>query len=158
MDDQKNIITPAVSEPCPKCGTPVFVKKDEVRAENVGNSNDFMDKKAKEKNETTSPSVAQVASTKQTVKEVKPKLSYAPNPFMAKELDIEGVKMRAEQGDSNAMTLQCFRYEMGIGTEIDLEKSEKLDEQGTGFTYPVWINMYSYSKELANPYTVAKNG
>ena len=142
---------------CPKCGTPAFVKKEETN-ENVGNANGINEEKPKEKKEAESPSDGKNVSTKQTIKEVKPKLSYAPNPFMAKELDIEGVKMRAEQGDSNAMTLQCFRYEMGIGTEIDVEKSNELEENGAGFTYPVWINLYSYSKELANPYTVTKNG
>ena len=79
---------------------------------------------------------------------------------MAKELDIEGVKKRAEQGDRHAMSLQCFRYEMGIGTEVDMVKYNKLKEHGVDsiFAFAEWINLFYYSKELANPYTITKNG
>ena len=85
--------------------------------------------------------------------------NYIPNPFMAKELDIEGIKKRAEEGDRYAMSLQCYRYEMGIGTEIDMEKHNELKKVLGGDTYGIVgrISQFYYSKELANPYILTKN-
>lgn len=90
---------------CPKCGTPVYAEKE------------------KEENE-VKPQVGEVkkeASVSQAINQV-----YIPNPLIAEELDIEGVKMRAEQGDKEAMLRQAFRYEMGIGVDKDEDKAKEL--------------------------------
>jgi len=47
-------------------------------------------------------------------------------------LDIEGVKKMAEKGNKIAMLRQAFRFEMGIGVEKNIEKSEKLYSQAGG--------------------------
>ena len=90
---------------CPKCGTPVYVEKEKEENE--------VKPQAKEvkKEASASPSIIQ---------------GVIPNPLIAEELDIDGVKNKAEQGDKAAMLRQAFRYEMGIGVEKDLEKAEEL--------------------------------
>ena len=87
---------------CPKCGTPAFVKKEK----------------------TESVIKAQVKEVKKET--LSSKQNYIPNPLIAKELDIEGVKKMAEQGDKAAMLRQAFRYEMGIGVEKDVKKANEL--------------------------------
>lgn len=155
---------------CPKCGTPAFVEKEEpkgkVKKEEVGEV-------AKETNASSAvlepvvKSTEKVKKTPKTNTASKPKKketdttndNYIPNPFMAKELDIEGIKKRAEEGDRYAMSLQCYRYEMGIGTEIDMEKHNELKKVLGGDTYGIVgrISQFYYSKELANPYILTKN-
>lgn len=149
---------------CQKCGTPVYVEKEvpqseietqvedaKVNAEedeSVANTNDGA--------ETTSEPMT-ASSAKETKASSSTNNVFVPNPFMAKELDIEGIKKRAEQGDHYAMSLQCYRYEMGIGTEIDMEKHNELKDL-CGHSYGTeWISLFYYSKELAYPYTLTKN-
>lgn len=90
---------------CPKCGTPVYVEKEKEENE--------VKPQAKEvkKEASASPSIIQ---------------GIIPNPLIAEELDIDGVKKKAEQGDKAAMLRQAFRYEMGIGLDKDIEKAKEL--------------------------------
>ena len=57
---------------------------------------------------------------------------FVPNPLIAEELDIVGVKKKAELGDREAMLRQAFRYEMGIGVEKDIKKAEELYDKVGG--------------------------
>lgn len=154
---------------CPKCGTPAYVEKEEPKGEE---KNEEVDEVAKEMNTSSAVSEPVVKSTEKIKKTAKSNTAskpnkketdttndnYIPNPFMAKELDIEGVKKRAEQGDRYAMSLQCYRYEMGIGTEIDMEKHNELKKLGVhSYAIPGRISLFYYSKELANPYILTKN-
>ncbi len=147
---------------CPKCGTPIYVEKEKVESEakaqeevkeeatkNESETKKDVDAKAKSKS---------TASSKKSSESSTPKQKYIPNPFIAKELDIDGVKMRAGQGDKHAMRLQSLRYEMGIGTEIDMEKFNELKELGADVFDEEWISLFYYSKELATPYVATKKG
>lgn len=111
---------------CPKCGTPVYAEKE------------------KEENE-VKPQVGDVkkeASMSQTI--------YIPNPLIAEELDIEGVKKKAEQGDKEAILRQAFRYEMGIGVEKDIDKAKELYEKAGGKDCIITTSasMYFFNVEL----------
>ena len=152
---------------CPKCGTPAYVEKEEPKAEV---KNVEVDEVAKETNSLSAVSEPVVKSTEKVKKTAKANTAskpknketdttngnYIPNPFMARELDIEGLKKRAEEGDRYAMLLQCARYELGIGTEIDMEKLNELKKILGGFSTG-WISLFYYSKELATPYILTKN-
>ena len=123
---------------CPKCGTPAYAEKEEPKGEE---KNEDVDEVAKEKNSSSAvsePVVKSIEITKKTAKEKnksttkegyvdsKSLNSCIPNPLIAEELDIEGIKKKAEQGDKEAMLKQAFRYEMGIGVEMNLAKAEEL--------------------------------
>ena len=124
---------------CPKCGTPAFVGKEEPKSDVKKEEVDEVTKEAKASVD-SEPVVKSTEKTKKTTKidtASKPKkeetdstanYNYIPNPLIAKALDIEGVKKKAEGGDIVAMKDQAFRYKMGIGVERDLEKAEKLYE------------------------------
>lgn len=88
---------------CPKCGKPIYFEN--------GDSQDEVVKETK---------------TIENVTNSIPLDNYVPNPLIIKELDFEGVKKMAEQGNKVAMLRQAFRYEMGIGTEVDNTKAEEL--------------------------------
>lgn len=141
---------------CPKCGAPAYVEKEESQSEveaqvedaKVNAEKEEFVAKADDGAETTSDCKTASSSTNNV---------YVPNPFMAIELDIEDVKRGAEKGNKEAMSLQCFRYEMGIGTEIDMEKYNELKELGASSFGKEWISLFYYSKELAIPYLVTKN-
>ena len=113
---------------CPKCGTPAYVEKEESQSELEAPVEDVKVDAEKEDNDGTE--ISSESKTTFSSNETKASSStnnvFVPNPFMAKELDIEGVKKKAEEGDRYAMSLQCYRYEMGIGTEIDMEKHNEL--------------------------------
>ena len=149
---------------CPKCGTPAFVEKEESQSEN-GAQVEEAKVNAEKEEAVANGGTEKVSEPKTTSSSKKTKASsstndvFVPNPFMAKELDIEGVKKRAEEGDRYAMSLQCYRYEMGIGTEIDMEKHNELKKVLGGDTYGIVgrISQFYYSKELANPYILTKN-
>ena len=150
---------------CPKCGTPVYVEKEMSQSEVKAQVEDAKVNAEKEESVAKADDGAETTSEYKTAsssKETKDSSStnnvYVPNPFMAKELDIEGVKKRAEEGDRYAMSLQCARYELGIGTEIDMEKHNELKKLGVHpYDFSGWISLFYYSKELANPYILTKN-
>lgn len=150
---------------CPKCGTPAYVELEksqneiEVHLEDAKvNAEKEAIAKTNEGTEKTSEPKT-VSSSKETKASPSTNNVFIPNPFMAKELDIEGIKKRAEEGDRYAMSLQCYRYEMGIGTKIDMEKHNELKKILGGVTYGIVgrISLFYYSKELANPYILTKN-
>ena len=146
---------------CPKCGAPAYVEKEESQSELEAPVEDV--KVDAEKKDNDGTEISSEPKTTFSSNETKASSStnnvFVPNPFMAKELDIEGVKKKAEEGDRYAMSLQCYRYEMGIGTEIDMEKHNELKKVLGGETYGItgWISLFYYSKELANPYILTKN-
>ena len=125
---------------CPKCGTPAYVEKEEPKGEVKEEEEEEVHEAAKEANVSvdSEPVVKSTEKTKKTANtdtaskpkkkdtDSRSKNNYIPNPLIANELDIEGVKKKAEQGDEGAMFRQAFRYEMGIGVEKDVEKSKEL--------------------------------
>lgn len=145
---------------CPKCGTPIHIEKEKVESEAKAQEEEVGDKSSEPESEKTKDAKINDTlntSSKKASESQSSKQFIIPNPFISKELDIEGVKNRAEQGDRNAMFIQSFRYEMGIGTEMDMKKYNELKELGAvRFAYE-WISLYYYSRELANPYIVMKN-
>ena len=148
---------------CPKCGAPAFVEKENVESDTKAQEEDVKEETSNEEFKTKKDVKPMVTATLKTTSSSPnnsdsstPKQSYIPNPFMEKELDIEGVKMRTEQGDKQAMKLQSFRYEMGIGTEIDMEKFNELKELGAAIFVEDWISLFYYSKELVTPYIAIK--
>ena len=58
-----------------------------------------------------------------------PQSKFISESLIAKELDIEGVVKKAENGDAEAMLRQAFRYEIGIGCVMNKEKAASLYEQ-----------------------------
>jgi len=149
---------------CPKCGTPVYVEKEKAENEVKAQVEEDVKKETSKKESEAKKDVDARAKSQSTTSSKKSsdsssfKQKYIPNPFMAKELDIEGVKKRAEQGDRYAMSLQCYRCEMGIGTEIDMVKFNELKDLGAASLDEEWISLFYYSKELETPYIATKKG
>lgn len=118
---------------CPKCGTPVYVEiekvENEVKAQveevkketTKTKSNSKKDIKAKEKTKSKTASSSRKTTSSQSINP-----DNNPYSLFEMELDIDGVKKKAKQGDKAAILRQAFRYEMGIGVEMDKEKAEKL--------------------------------
>lgn len=129
---------------CPKCGTPAYVEKEEPKGEVKNEDIAEVTKEANVSSVVSEPIVKSTektkkttkAKTKSTIKEgrVDPKFKhhFIPNPLIAEELDIEGIKKKAEQGDKEAMLKQAFRYEMGIGVDVNLAKAEELYKKADG--------------------------
>ena len=149
---------------CPKCGTPAYVEQEVPKGDIEAQVEDA--KLNVEKEETVANGGTEKTSQPKTAPSSKKRKAssstnnvFVPNPFMAKELDIEGVKKRAEQGDRYAMSLQCYRYEMGIGAEIDMEKHNELIKVLGDHTYGIVgrISLFYCSKELTTPYILTKN-
>ena len=131
---------------CPKCGAPVYVKKDtpesevkkgEIEVEEVSNEikvssdNDVVSVNKAEKTKNTKTTESAPKAKKKDV-DLTPNEICIPNPMILEELDIEGVMKKAKQGDKAAMLRQAFRYEMGIGTEKDIAKADELYEKVGG--------------------------
>jgi len=121
---------------CPKCGTPAYVEKEEPKNEV---KNEEVVEVAKETNASSAVSKPEVKSTemvKNTPKAnsaPKPKKetdttndNCIPNPLIEKELNIEGVKKKAEQGDKAAILRLAFMYEIGLMDKADLNISTEL--------------------------------
>lgn len=124
---------------CPKCGTPVYVEKEKSRSEvkarveevKDGTSNNETGPKQDVKINDAAKSKA-ISSSHKTSTTLSINQDYIPNPLIEKELDIEGVKKKAEQGEKDAMLRQAFRYQMGIGIEKNIAKAEELYEKAGG--------------------------
>ena len=128
---------------CPKCGTPVYAEKEESQ-------NKVMKKDVDEDaNEVKAPldnKILQTEATKNTVKKknqskTKSKAKSVSKKkeddstqhvekdichLLSEELDIDGIKEKAESGDIVAMCQQAFRYQTGIGSKKDVEKAKEL--------------------------------
>ena len=119
---------------CPKCGAPAYVEKEESQSELEAPVEDV--KVDAEKKDNDGTEISSEPKTTFSSNETKASSStnnvFVPNPLIEKELDIEGIKKRAEGGDKNAMHRQAFRYEMGIGCEIDIDKAEELYKKAGG--------------------------
>jgi uncharacterized Zn finger protein (UPF0148 family) len=122
---------------CPKCGTPAFVEKEgpkgEVKNEEVGEVakeanvspavSEPEDKSSEKTKKTTRANTASKPKKKETDT---PNDNYIPNPLIEKELDIEGVKKKAEQGDIEAILRLAFMYEIGLMGKVDIHKATEL--------------------------------
>jgi TPR repeat protein len=124
---------------CPKCGTPVYVEKEvpqsEVKTQVEDVKNETSKKETEPKQDVYVKDAAKSKATSSSQKtSTTPSINkdYIPNPLIELELDIEGVKKMAEKGNKIAMLRQAFRFEMGIGVEKNIEKSEKLYSQAGG--------------------------
>ena len=127
---------------CPKCGTPAYVEKEGSKNEV---KNEEIDEVSKEEKTESTDEVVLAAEIKETNNtkagtksktkdsDLSPHNNFIPNPLIEIELDIEGVKKRAEKGDKEAMLRQAFRYEIGIGCEMNKEKAASLYEQVKGY-------------------------
>ena len=120
---------------CPKCGTPVYVEKERPQIEMKNEETDDVTKVTHDSTDNGVVSTIEERVVKKTTAEPKKetekvdsrlKRNYIPNPLIAEELDIDGVKKKAELGDREATLKQAFRYEMGIGVEKDIKKAEEL--------------------------------
>lgn len=126
---------------CPKCGTPIYVEKES--SQNVDKTED-VDEVAKEAKVSLDNSIESVVEEKKDKKTETSSKSKKKNnkmdspknsssiPLIEKELDIAGLKKKAEQGDKNSILRQAFRYEMGIGVEKNQEKADNLYSQAGG--------------------------
>lgn len=117
---------------CPKCGTPVYVDEEEIVDE----------VKTTSSNNSEAP-----LSTNQ---------NYIPNPLITEELDIEGVKKKAEQGDKIAILRQAFRYEMGIGCEVNHSRAEELRKSIVDEIIP-WDYSFGINDEICQSLVVKKD-
>lgn len=113
---------------CPKCGNPVCIENGDSQDEVVKD---------------TKPIERETSTT--------PLDNYVPNPLIVKELDFEGVKKMAEQGNKVAMLRQAFRYEMGIGTEVDIAKAEKLYNKVGGNNVIISLEDSHINRVLPDP-------
>lgn len=120
---------------CPKCGTPVYDEKEKVESNVKAQVEDVKEETSKKEPEAENDVKAKSKSksTKSLKKSSESSISNdIPNSLIGKELDIEGVKKKAEQGDKNSILRQAFRYEMGIGVEKNQEKADNLYSQAGG--------------------------
>jgi uncharacterized Zn finger protein (UPF0148 family) len=122
---------------CPKCGAPAYVEKVQSEVKEVNQASKVVkdeevinvkttatNEKTNNKKTTSRQNIGETVSNSQG--------ELIPNPLIAKALDIEGVKKKAEEGDKKAIFKQAFRYKMGIGVERDIKKAEKLYEECGG--------------------------
>lgn len=120
---------------CPKCGAPAYVEKDmpqsEVKEE-IEKVSEEVTPNYKSHAESSNKKNANTTQSKTKETASKSKSESAIKPLIEKELDIKGVKKKAEQGDKEAILRQAFRCETGIGVEKNIEKSEKLYSQVGG--------------------------
>ena len=122
---------------CPKCGTPAYVEREVPKSEDNNEINELVVDPKTEPNNMVSPisnaknSPKMKASLKanNTDDDYKHQSKFISDSLIAKELHIEDVIERAEKGDKEAMLRQAFRYEIGIGCEMNKEKAASLYEQ-----------------------------
>ena len=117
---------------CPKCGAPANAEKEITQSKVMVTSS----------NNSEVPS-----STYQ---------DYIPNPMIEKELDIDGVRKKAEQGDKESIFRQAFRYEMGIGCEVNLSRAEELRKSIVDEILP-WVFSYGIKDEICQTLVVRKD-
>ena len=123
---------------CSKCGTPVYVEQGGLKSDVINDVDEVIKEgKTESMDEVVSTiDINEVSNTEEENKSKKKETDsdnvFIPNPLIAEELDIVGVKKKAEQGDKEAMLRQAFRYEMGIGVEKDTKKAEDLYNKAGG--------------------------
>lgn len=122
---------------CPKCGTPVYIEKEEPKIEKEKEICEVVVEAKAEPGNTETPTtkVKSAKKAKSSLKAKKvnndtmPQSKFISESLIAKELDIEDVVKKAENGDAEAMLRQAFRYEIGIGCVMNKEKAASLYEQ-----------------------------
>lgn len=120
---------------CPKCGAPAYVEKEMPQSEvKEEKEKVFKEVKANSKSDAASANKKNANATQSKKKETdsKSKSESTIKTLIEKELDIKGVKKKAEQGDKEAILRQAFRCETGIGIEKNIKNSEKLYSQAGG--------------------------
>ena len=154
---------------CPKCGTPAFVEKEEPKGEV---KKEDVDEVAKETNASSAVSEPVVKPTEKEKKTAKANTAskakkkdtdmtnkdYIPNPLIAKELNFEGLKRRADKGCIEAKLRLAYRYEKGIGCEVDRSKAENLISGIDDGVIP-WEHTYicGFNDEICHPLGVKKD-
>ena len=126
---------------CPKCGTPVYVEKEASQSEMKAQAVEVKEESSKLetdiKNDVKTKGIEtnkskDASSSNKAIDTSSTSKNYFSNPLIEKELDIEGIKKEAEQGNKVALLRQAFRYEMGIGSEKNVEKAKELFSQVGG--------------------------
>ena len=121
---------------CPKCGTPAYIEKEDPKSE-IKKEVDEVTKESKadlikEVTSTTEKNTKKVSKIKKEKSSPIPPKDSPLYPLIVKELDVKGVMKMAEQGDKRAMIRQAYRFEMGIGVEVNKEISDSLYSQVGG--------------------------
>ena len=97
---------------CPKCGTAVYIEQEkgqsEVKEERIANN------------------VKETRNTSSESKNLQGDKELFLNPILEYDLKAEEIIERANNGDEKAIHELAFRYEMGIGVEKNIEKSDNL--------------------------------
>lgn len=122
---------------CPKCGAPAYIEKEMPQSEvKVIIEKDSEDVTLNSKSDATLANKKNANATQSKNKETtsKSQSESVIKALIERELNIKGVKIKAEQGDKEAILRQAFRYEMGIGVDKNIEKSEKLYSQAGGMS------------------------
>ena len=118
---------------CPKCGTPVYVEKEDPKIEKEKEICEVVVETKAEPDNTVTPTtkVKSAKKAKSSLKAKKvnndtmPQSKFISESLIAKELDIEGVVKKAENGDAEAMLRQAFRFAKNKG-ENKLEFQEQV--------------------------------
>ena len=121
---------------CPKCGTPAYVDKEAPKSEEIIEDNEFVvEPKTKFNNRVMPFSKAEnpsktisLSKAKKTNNDSEPQSQLFSDSLILKELNIESVITKAEKSDKEAMLRQAFRYEIGIGCVMNVEKAVSLYE------------------------------
>lgn len=137
---------------CPKCGTPVYVEQKEPKGDVKKVEEVAKDVKTDSTDEVVSATSTNGVNNAKTETIIKKKGSdftphdnFIPNPLIEIVLDIAGVKKSAEEGDKKSMLRQAFRYEMGIGCEVNPSKAEEIRKTIDGNSI-LWQDFYVFFK------------
>ena len=151
---------------CPKCGTPAYVeeepksdvKKEEIdevtKVANVSVDLEPVVEPTKNTKKTTKTDTASNTSNKET--DSTDNDVFVPNPLIAKELDFEGVKKKANKGSTDAKLRLAFRYEKGIGCEIEQSKAKDLLSSIDDNIIP-WDYTFGFKDEICQPLCIKKD-
>lgn len=128
---------------CPKCGTLAYVEQEEPKGE--------------VKEEVDEVAMTSKVESKSKIKETDFVIhdDLIPNPLITKELDFEGVKKKANKGNTDAKLRLAFRYEKGIGCEIEQSKAKELLSSIDDNIIP-WDYTFGFKDEICQPLCIKK--
>ena len=129
---------------CPKCGAPAYIEREEPRSE----VNEEVDEVA------MTSKVESKSRKKETDFVIHDDL--IPNPLITKELDFEGVEKKAHKGSIDAKLRLAFRYEKGIGCEIEHSKAKELLSSIDDNIIP-WDYTFGFKDEICQPLCIKKD-
>lgn len=152
---------------CPKCGTPAYVEQEEPKSEvkkeetdevtkvaNVSVDSEPVVEPTKNTKKTTKTDTASNTSNKET--DSTDNDVFVPNPLIVKELDFEGVEKKAHKGSVDAKLRLAFRYEKGIGCEIEQSKAKELLSSIDDNIIP-WDYTFGFKDEICQPLCIKKD-